>query len=1570
MMKILDSDTTSENLLHHRIYWLNQLSGERSETGILTDYLRAERYSGKNRLVQFTLPENLSQAIIQCCSKSYFSIYLLLLSAFGGLLKKYTHLNNFIVGVPFYSPIKSYEALTNQTDNGTIPLRFEIEDYLEFKDFLLHMKDTAIQAYTHQQYPFNELFDILRISQRQNRCSIYDSVVLLENIHHHPVALSNDLTISWCVNGNTITGKIEYSESLFREETIESLARHYINVIKCAIANPNVKISEISLLEADEKHQLLEKFNSNTKSYPVDQTLQSLFEEQVQQTPSRVAAIHQGDRFTYQELNAKANKLARLLRDLRIGNNDFIGIFQERSLNFLQSILAILKAGAAYVPIDSTYPVERIQYMLSNSEVKVLLTDSSCFKRLIDHLEQYPHLQYVICLDAIASDQTDTQPTEINLYSRSNFSQYSKENPSLFNSSIDRAYMLYTSGSTGSPKGAIIRHDGAINHIYAQFDALRLNQELCFLQSAPASSDISVWQFLAPLLIGGRTVIVDTETVCHPEKLFQVIQAEKLTLVELVPIVLKGLIDYISNLTPQQRSLPDLQWMMVTGEDVSVNLVNQWLSLYPSIPVVNAYGPTEAADDITQFVIETPLPESQRSVPIGKPLANLNLYVLDAKMQLVPIGVPGEICVSGIGVGDGYWQNDEKTNLSFILNPFPDAKQPATQRNLIYKTGDLGRWLPDGTIEYLGRMDHQVKIRGFRIELGEIEAALSDHPTIKEAIVVAKKAQSGDKYLVAYVVPSTEKPIEKPTESHTASHELRDFLQARLPDFMVPSAFVPIDRLPLTPSGKVDRNALPEPATKSLLSSSAYRATTPVEEVLIGIWSTVLGCDRIGIYDNFFELGGHSLLATLIISQVRQVFQLEVPLRRLFEFPTIAQFAVAIETAAQPGLEAPPIERHPHEGTLPLSFAQQRMWFLAQLEPESPFYNLPTAVHLQGKLNQSALEQTFNEILRRHEVLRTKVETVADSPVAILSSLTALLIEQVDLSDLPQNQQNAEVQRLIATEAQQPFDLTCDLLLRVKLLQLGQLDQILLLTLHHIAADGWSIGILVQEIAALYQAFCNRQPSPLPLLPIQYADFAAWQHQWLQGEVLQTQLSYWREQLTDAPAVLELPMDYPRPAIQSYQGTVHSFEISSELSRSLHQLAQQSGCTLFMTLLAAFAILLGRYSNCEDIVVGTPIANRNHTEIENLIGLFVNTLVMRTDLSGNPSVEELLTRVRDVALGAYAHQDLPFEQLVEALQPQRSLSHTPLFQVMFILQNAPLPEVELPGLSLNALESDSGTTQFDLTLSMQETPQGLIGKLEYNCDLFEPSTIARMAGHFQTVLAAIVARPQQRIAELPLLTTIEQQQFLQWNQTDAAYPQDQCIHHLFETQVQLTPDAIAVEFADQQLSYRELDVRANQLAHVLQARGVRPGVLVGIYVDRSIEMLIGLLAILKAGGAYVPLDPTYPADRLEWMLQDAQVLLLLTQEHLKTRLPLHSVPLIYLDPNEYLLDLTALNTDARETALMPPVSGVTSDNLAYVIYTSGSTGKPKGVQVLHSSVVNFLTSMQRQPGLSSTDTLL
>ncbi|MEH2349573.1 MAG: amino acid adenylation domain-containing protein [Nostoc sp.] len=889
---------TAEDLFSQKIYWLNQISDELPETAFITDYVRPVIFEGKKKSVSFEIPSNLSEKILKLADNSDFSVYLFLVAVLSIYLQKYNGTSDIIVGSPTYKKIKSSEDLLTKL----IPLRFNVDNQLTFKDLLIKIKEVAINGYIHQNYSFEKFIELLKLPNNPNRCSFFDIVILLENIHslEDVIEIPNDLTFSFRINASLIEGSIYYNNSLFLEENVKAIAKYYINILETVINNCSISISDIPVLSELDINNLLQTFNNNTKVYPTNQTIDKLFEKQVEKTPSNFVAVFANTQITYQQLNQKANQLATFLSKLGVRKGDFIGIIKERDINFLIGILAISKVGGVYVPIDSTYPPDRIKYMISNSQVRILLTDSSCLDVLASSQEDCLHLECLICLDIKSNKQAIPVVNSlgnglingIKIYDELDFANFSKENLEVNHQGTDPAYMIYTSGSTGLPKGVIIRHGSAINHIYAEFDALGLTENFNFLQTAPASSDISVWQFLAPVLIGGKTIIVGTETICNPENLFQVIKEEKITIVELVPVVLSGLLDYISRLPISETLLPNLKWMMVTGESVSVELVNKWLRMYPSIKVVNAYGPSEAADDITQYIIDKPLPENQRTVPIGKPLANLNIYILDAQMQLLPIGSPGEICVSGFGVAEGYWQNEEMTKSSFVPNPFStNAKPlPGIQRDLIYKTGDLGRWLPDGNIEFLGRIDHQVKIRGFRIELGEIEMLLSQHPAVGENVVVVTEDSLGDKRLIAYIVPSAEyTDFQDSLAFKIYDSELRNYLKERLPDYMLPSTFMMLESLPLTPSGKLDRRALPQPDyLRPELETTYVMPRNDVERIIAEVWQNILNIKKVGIQDNFFDIGGHSLNILQVYSKLRELLKANLAITDLFKYPTIS----------------------------------------------------------------------------------------------------------------------------------------------------------------------------------------------------------------------------------------------------------------------------------------------------------------------------------------------------------------------------------------------------------------------------------------------------------------------------------------------------------------------------------------------------------------------------------------------------------------------------------------------------------------------------------------------------------
>jgi amino acid adenylation domain-containing protein len=1055
--------------------------------------------------------------------------------------------------------------------------------------------------------------------------------------------------------------------------------------------------------------------------------------------------VFKNEQLTYRQLNQRANQLAHYLKKLGVKPDFLVGICVDRSLEMIVGLLGILKAGGAYVPLDPVYPKERLTFMVENAQVSVLLTQ----KKLVAELPASG--ARLVCLDA---------DWEV-------IAQESEENPIGGSEPENLAYALYTSGSTGQPKGVMVAHRSLVNVYYSWETAYQLRTEVSsHLQMASFSFDVFSGDLIRGLCSGGKLVLCPQEWLLEPEKLYQLMRQEKIDCAEFVPAVLRTLIQYLEN-TDQNLSFMKL---LVVGSDSLYRKEYEEFKRFcgSDTRLINSYGASEATIDSTYFEGTTVNLPDNGLVPIGRPFANTQIYLLDPHLQPVPIGVPGELHIGGAGLARGYLNRPELTAEKFIPNPFPihnsNFKIQNSDSERLYKTRDLARYLPDGNIELLGRSDHQVKIRGFRIELGEIEAILTQHPRVREAVVIAREDQPGDKRLVAYVVGS-------PSSEDVTPNALRDFLVKLLPDYMVPNAFVILDAMPLTPNGKANHRALPIPDTATFCLGATFVAPrNSVEQEVAEIWLQVLGIDKVGIYDNFFQLGGHSLLATQVISRIRKTFEVELPLRCLFESPTVAGLAEGIQAAmkTEPEQNSSPIARVSRNSNLPLSFAQERLWLLEQLQSGSLAYHTPAAIRLDGSLDIAALEQALNEILRRHEVFRTTFSVVDGQSVQTIVPFKSVSLPVVNLGELPEAERTLKVQQLIAQWGQNLFDLTKAPLLRWKLLHLSEQEHLLLLSTHHIVCDGWSAGVFVRELAALYNAFSQGQPSPLPELPIQYADFAIWQRQWLQGEVLETQLTYWKQQLGTIPPVLKLSSDRPlgggkanRSSIQTSVGKQHNFTLSPTLTEALKTLCQQEGMTLFMTLLAAFKALLYRYSTQDDIAVGSPIANRNRSEIEELIGFFANTLVLRTDLSGNPSFRDVLKRVREVTLGAYAHQDLPFEKLVAQLQPERHLGQTPLYQVWFVLQNAPMPVVELPNLTLSLLEIETGTVRHDLKLDLTETPEGIQGFFEYKTDLFEASTIARMTQLYETLLDTVIKQPDIELNALArVLENIEKQQQL------------------------------------------------------------------------------------------------------------------------------------------------------------------------------------------------------------------
>lgn len=1990
-------------------YWKKHLADFPKELRLPSDRIRPAVQTFKGSSETFEVDQETTIKLKNLSKRNGATLFMTLLSAFSTLLFRYSSQENIIVGTPIANRNRSeIESLIGFFVN-TLALRIDLSGNPTFKELIDQVRQLSLDAYAHQDLPFEKLVDELHPERDLSRNPLFQVMFALQNAPMGELRLT-DLSMSvfetkrvsaqfdivldmWEADGKLV-GVMEYSTDMFDATTIIRMIGHFKTLLAGIVESPEQRLSELPLLDKDEQFQLLVEWNSNVVDYPVTKCLHQLFQEQVETFPKKIAAVHSGKCITYGELNKKANRIAGLLQRIGVRRNDFVGILHERGLDFLAAMLGILKAGGAYIPIDPDYPEERIMYMVDDSQINTLITNTSLFKRIFQGTKGIG-LNNVLCFDGKPETNSITGASmSVCFYDENDLNREENTNPDNINTSDDLAYMLYTSGSTGLPKGAMVRHDGAVNHIFAQYDELAFHNNTAFLQSAPSSSDISVWQFLAPLLIGGRTVIIDFETVCNQAELLNAIKSEKITLIELVPAVMRELLQYVNQLTTEKRSLPSLEWAMVTGEAVSVTLVNQWLHTYPGIKLVNAYGPTEAADDICQFVLDRPLPPTQQNVPIGKPLANMTILILDRNMQLVPVGVPGEICVAGIGVGKGYWRNEKKTRECFVDNPYAGNGRG----KVLYRTGDLGKWLPDGTLEFLGRFDNQVKIRGFRIELGEIEGVLGMHPIVKENAVVVREDQPDEKRLAAYVVantesvelqgqmealkdeqislwqnlhensysesPTSEDPIfntigwdstytglplsekemceyvdhtierirslnpknvleigcgtgllmfkivqhcekyvgtdlsqvaiqklqqlqrseqlqttvkglkeaifkqkvandfegieagqfdtimlcsvvqyfpsinylmevldcavkavgpggsiflgdvrslqlleayhtsvqlfkasdslskdelgqcirqrmlqeqelaigpeffialkkrfkkiscvqilpkkgtvhnemtrfrydvilhiddgaaslnnseacalkvdwvdwqkkkndladirrslekEKPecfalehvsnvrvhaeietmkwltnsngtgikgmedienvgrfredlikldskgldpndlwglseglpydvyisfedpvidnsfkallvrrsTEKSLRSQDiyplfdnpisikpwpeysnnplqekyarelvpqLRDFLKDRLPNHMVPTDFVMLDSMPLMPNGKVDRKSLPAPdVSRRTLQKSFVAPRNVTEEKLVGIWADTLGIKQIdsdkgfgiGIQDNFFELGGHSLKATQVVSRIHRELGVEIALRDIFKYPTVQELAGEISHREITDYKT--IEKIQDDEYYPVSHAQRRLWVLSKMEGASTAYNMPEASLFEGVLDHEAFGKAFDVLVDRHESLRTTFHSVDGGPMQKVHKFVDFRLGFEDISSEKNPEERAK--KLAYDDAVKPFDLERGPLFRISILKLNEKGSVLLFNMHHIISDGWSMEVMVREFVHIYESICKTKPHSLPALQIQYRDYAAWQNRLLGSGDMEQHRDYWHNKLSGPLEALNLPLDFPRPPVKTFNGKRYSFEFGNGKLSKLNSLNLRQNVSMFMTLVAITKVLIYRYTNQEDIIIGFPTAGRDHADLENQIGFYINTLVLRNTVKGDMTFESFLQQIKDTTTDSYEHQMYPFDRLVDELGLHRDVSRSPMFDVMIALQNIDTSKHVIEDVNFSPFFQEYGHSQFDLTFNFEER-EGVLGvEIVFNTDLFLEERIKRMSLHFQELVESVLEDPGQTLDRLNILPEWERQKLVSGfnNVAEDFSCLDKTIIDMFEEQVEKTPDSVALvcpsteldNYMVQKMTYRDLDSRANQIAHHLRDMGVGPNVLVGICVERSLEMVIGILGILKAGGAYVPLDPAYPKERLAFMMEDSQLQVLLTQESLLGSLPeSRDAKVVCMDRDKNIIS---------QKSNEGPIKHGTRENTAYVIYTSGSTGKPKGVLVNNYNVVRLFAATHK-----------
>ncbi|WP_410000244.1 non-ribosomal peptide synthase/polyketide synthase [Pseudomonas aeruginosa] len=1515
-------------------YWMARLGGGQSVLELPTDRQRPALPSYRGARHELQLPQALGRQLQALAQREGTTLFMLLLASFQALLHRYSGQDEIRVGVPVANRNRvETERLIGFFVNTQV-LRADLDTQMPFLDLLQQTRVAALGAQSHQDLPFEQLVEALQPERSLSHSPLFQAMynhqnlgsagrqslaaqlpgLSVEDLSWGAHSAQFDLTLDTYESEQGVHAEFTYATDLFEAATVERLARHWRNLLEAVVAEPRRRLGDLPLLDAEERATLLQRSRLPASEYPAGQGVHRLFEAQAGLTPDAPALLFGEERLSYAELNALANRLAWRLREEGVGSDVLVGIALERGVPMVVALLAVLKAGGAYVPLDPQYPADRLQYMIDDSGLRLLLSQQSVLARLpqsdglqsllLDDLERLVH-------------------------------GYPAENPDLPEAPDSLCYAIYTSGSTGQPKGVMVRHRALTNFVcsIARQPGMLARDRL--LSVTTFSFDIFGLELYVPLARGASMLLASREQAQDPEALLDLVERQGVTVLQATPATWRMLCD------SERVDLLRGCTLLCGGEALAEDLAARMRGL--SASTWNLYGPTETTIWSARFC----LGEEARPF-LGGPLENTALYILDSEMNPCPPGVAGELLIGGDGLARGYHRRPGLTAERFLPDPF------AADGSRLYRTGDLARYRADGVIEYLGRIDHQVKIRGFRIELGEIETRLLEQDSVREAVVVAQPGVAGPS-LVAYLVPTEAALVDaESARQQELRSALKNSLLAVLPDYMVPAHMLLLENLPLTPNGKINRKALPLPDA-SAVRDAHVAPEGELERAMAAIWSEVLKLGHIGRDDNFFELGGHSLLVTQVVSRVRRRLDLQVPLRTLFEHSTLRAYAQAVAQlapAAQGG-----IVRCARDSSPQLSFAQERQWFIWRLDPHSAAYNIPVALRLKGPLRRDALQGALDLLVQRHETLRTTFVEHDGAPRQVIHPTLPIAIEErrppVAGEDL---------KGLVETEAHRPFDLQRGPLLRVLLLPLATDECVLVLTLHHIIADGWSMQVLVDELIRVYAALRHDEPPALAELPIQYADFAAWQRQWMDGGERERQLGYWVSRLGGEQPLLELPSDRPRPQQQSHRGRRIGIPLPAELAEALRRLAQAEQGTLFMLLLASFQALLHRYSGQNDIRVGVPIANRNREETEGLIGFFVNTQVLCAELDGQLPFRELLRQVRRAVVEAQGHQDLPFEQLVDALQPERSLSHAPLFQVMYNHQRddhrgsrfASLGELEVEDLAW-----DVQTAQFDLTLDTYESSNGLLAELTYATDLFDASSAERIAGHWLNLLRSIVARPEARIAELKLLDEAEARaDLLQWNPHPQDFPPASCLHRLIERQAAERPRATAVVYGERALDHGELNLRANRLAHRLIELGVGPDVLVGLAAERSLEMIVGLLAILKAGGAYVPLDPRYPSDRLGYMIEDSGIRLLLTQRAARERLPLgEGLPCLLLDAE-------------HEWAGYPesdPQSAVGVDNLAYVIYTSGSTGKPKGTLLPHGNVLRLFDATRHWFGFSADD---
>lgn len=1529
----------TERLQKQLNYWKQQLGDAELVLEFPTDQPRPVKNNYFGKTVSFSLDAQVGQSIKEFAQSQQVTLFTFLFSVFCVLLHRYSGQEDLLVGTPVANRNHSeLEKLIGYFVNPLV-LRSNAAGNPPFGEFLKRINSSLLQAFANQDLPFEELVQELNIDSGFNHNPVFQVVFALENVATTALDLTDvkaeairldygvskfDFTFTLKENANSFDGYLEYNTDLFQESTIKRFIEHFKNLLTAILAKPETTLAALPLQSPAELQQILIDWNQTTTQFPSD-CIHQIFEQYVASHPSAAAVIQNDKTLSYAELNNKANQLAHYLRSTGVGADQPVVICVEQSFDLMIGILAILKAGGAYVPLDPEYPHDRLQYMVQDSQTKILLTQSHLSHKFLDFTGE------VLCLD-----------TE-----QEKFSQLDAANLANNVTAKNLCYVIYTSGSTGKPKGVMVEHQGVVR-LVKNTNYISVTPQDRVSQACNISFDATTFEYWGALLNGAALVLIPKDTLLNPDSLAKTIKHHSVTAM----VLTTRLFDQIILADP--KTFSGVDHMLLGGEALNPATIAAAIADTDFAPkeIINIYGPTENTDITTTFSVK-PGDNVGSNIPIGRPIANTQVYILDKYLQPQPIGVPGELCAAGIGVARGYYNRPDLTSKVFVNNPFSDNEDQ------IYMTGDLCRYLPDGNIEYIGRVDHQIKLRGYRIELGEIETAIKLHPAVSNAVAIVQESSTNEKFLTAYYVPDNEKISDQTLSERIES--VRRFTKERLPDYMVPSFIIELEQLPITPNGKLDRKRLPKPEDELTTSSQYVAPRNEQEEVLTNIWAEILGIKRIGVFDNFFELGGHSLLATKLVSRIRRLFNVEIPIRELFNSPTIVTLLSYINANYKQSLLLPKIHQAPQDATLFLSHAQQRLWVLAQMQANDHTYNVPMTLKLSGKLNIEAFTASINAVVQRHASLRTHFVNTDQGPIQIIADHLQVMATITDFSKLDIEAKKIKTLQWIDSKIKTVFVLDQAPLFSVDLLRVSNDVHIVVFNMHHIITDGWSQEIFLRELNQYYNAYIANEELILPALEFQYADYVYWRNQVLQGNRLDNHLEYWKQQLADAPVILELPTDYLRPPIQTTKGINYRFVFNSQLTTALRNLTRQQNCTLYAVLLTAFSLLLHRYTRQEDLLVGTPVTHRNREELEAIIGFFVNTLVIRSQLSSDMSFNDMLNKTHNHVLDAFNHRDLPFDMLVDALHLDRDASRNPLIQVMFVLQGQ-AQALQFKDLDAQVLEIDLGISKFDLTLLVEEQTDELHCLFEYNTDLFKEQTIARMAEHLEILLTAIVQDPTQIAATLPLLTAPEEHQLLvEWNQTETQYRDDLAVHELFAEQVKHHPDVLCVQMDAQRFTYKQVDQRANQLANYLLTHDLKIEDRVALCLGRSPENIIAMLAVGKAGGAYLPVDPEYPDARLHEIITDTQTKIVITFAKWQSRFSDTAAHVVIVDDNFAAV--------AKQVTIAPKVK-VTNRNLVYCISTSGSTGKPKTVAIEQRGLINLIFWQHQHYRMSVEDRCL